>query len=143
VLMRALHLLAIVSGALLVSCTTDPGPYMLSGLLTRASAGTPDNCLVALYDASSVSITTSLPDPVYSTTVTFSSASQSYSIDNIPSGTYYFGAFLGVDSGTAVSTAESGYGSSAAYSNPFPLIEVKFNSDRTINVGSSDWVGFP
>lgn len=140
---RALTVLAIVSAIFLSSCTQDQGPYTLSGLLTRSSAGTPDNCLVALYDASSVSITTSLPDPVYSTTVSFTGSSQSYSIDNIPSGTYYLGAFLGVNSGTEVSTAESGYGSSAVYSNPFPLLPIQFKSDRTIDIDSSDWVGFP
>jgi hypothetical protein len=136
---RLLVTLSFVSFVLLAAC--NPGPHELSGSIIRGSAGVPDNCLVALYEASSVSITTSLPAPVYWTTIDFTGSTASYSIEGIESGSYYFGAFLGVDADTSVSTAE--YGSGASYSNPFPLVELTIKKDTVKNLGASDWVGFP
>jgi hypothetical protein len=127
---RLLWTLSFVSFVLLAAC--NPGPHELSGSIIRGSAGVPDNCLVALYEASSVSITTSLPAPVYWTTVDFAGSTASYSIEGIESGSYYFGAFLGVDADTSVS-----------YSNPFPLVELTIKKDTVKNLGASDWVGFP
>jgi hypothetical protein len=141
---KALLALALAPIIFLSTCTTaDPGPYKVSGTLTRTSPGTPDNCLVGIYDAASVNITTALPVPLYSTTVDFAAASVSFEIDNIPSGTYYIGAFLGVDSGTAVNTAESGYGGSSSYANPFSLLAIDVKSDLTKDIGAADWIGFP
>lgn len=140
---NALCALVFTSCIVFSACNTDPGPYLLSGSVARSSAGVPDNCLVALYETDSVNISTSLPDPVYSTTISFTSSSETYSIDNIPSGTYYLGAFLGVNSGTAVSTAESGYGASSSYAISFPLIGINIRRDTVVNIEASDWVGFP
>jgi hypothetical protein len=135
---------SIVAMFILAGCPTDPGPYLVSGTVTRgASAGTPDNCFIALYDAAYVDMTTSLPAPLYYATVNFITTSQTYAIDDVPAGTYYLGAFLGVDSGTWVSSAEHGYGDTTSYVNPFPLVQVIIKRDMTIDIGAADWIGFP
>jgi hypothetical protein len=138
---RALIAAAGISLLLLIACNS--GTYALSGIVSRTSPGIPDNCLVALYDAASVDITTSLPAPLYSTTVTFTSSSAAYSINDVPKGTYYMGSFLGVDSGTLVDTAESGCGATMMYANPFPLKLIDITIDTVVDISSTDWVGFP
>jgi hypothetical protein len=136
--------LALFAILILSTCQpADPGPFLISGTINRSTAGTPDNCLVGIFDAASVNISTSLPAPIYAQTVTFSSSSTTYAIDNIPSGSYYFGAFLGVDSGTIISTAELGFGGSTSYANPFMLVATVVDRDTVKDIQAADWILFP